>query len=262
MTFSPQLFLSNIKAKDGLARPARFEVVLPIPTYINNFISQSIFEKIANLPTTIITNVTDSINQALGKNGPQNEQSKTSNPSISRYLALQCEAAELPGKTILTQDARVYGPGYKVPYLAQYGDTTLTFLCTNEFYERKLFERWMEAIAPSDTNNLRYAKGQKTRYLTNIKIIQYDDFIKRIFAVELIDAFPIGIASQSLSWSEDNFHRLSVQFAYQKYNVIYEGSYDLVAAATDYFGAKGARIFDKAGQQVNNSIGNVLNRIF
>jgi hypothetical protein len=262
MTFSPQLFLSNIKAKDGLARPARFEVVLPIPPYINRFITQSLIEKITNLPNTLITNIADSINEALGKNDGQDAQTKTSNASISRYLALQCEAAELPGKTILTQDAKVYGPGFKVPYQTQYGDTTLTFLCTNEFNERKLFDRWMEAIMPTDTNNLRFPKGEKSRYLTNIKIIQYDDFIKRIFAVELIDAFPIGIAPQALNWSEDNFHRLSVQFAYQRYNVIYEGSYDLVAAATEYFGAKGARIFDKAGQQVNNSIGNVLNRIF
>lgn len=262
MPFSPQLFLSNIKAKDGLARPARFEVVLPIPTYINSFVSQSLIEKIVNLPNNLVGNIADSINEALGKPGPKNEQSKTSNASISRYLALQCEAAEFPGKTLLTQDAKIYGPTFKVPYQTQYGDTTLTFLCTNEFYERKLFEKWMEAIMPTDTNNLRFPKGEKSRYLTNIKIIQYDDFIKRIFAVELIDAFPIGIGPQSLNWTEDNFHRLSVQFAYQKYNVIYEGSYDLVAAATEYFGAKGAKLFDKAGQNVNNSIGNVLNRIF
>jgi len=262
MPFSPQLFLSNIKAKDGLARPARFEVVLPIPTYINRFVSQSLIEKIINLPNNLVGSIADSINEALGKNDGINEQSKTSNASISRYLALQCEAAEFPGKTLLTQDAKVYGPGFKIPYQTQYGDTSLTFLCTNEFYERKLFERWMEAIMPTDTNNLRFPKGEKSRYLTNIKIIQYDDFIKRIFIVELVDAFPIGISPQSLNWSEDNFHRLSVQFAYQKYNVVYEGSYDLVAAATEYFGAKGAKIFDKAGQNVNNSIGNVLNRIF
>jgi hypothetical protein len=77
MTFSPQLFLSNIKAKDGLARPARFEVVLPIPTYINEFISQSIFEKLLNLPNTILTDAAAFANQALGRPGPKNEQSKT-----------------------------------------------------------------------------------------------------------------------------------------------------------------------------------------
>jgi len=261
MPFSPQLFLSNIKAKDGLAKPSRFDVILPIPTYINNFISQSLFEKILNLPNVLIADITSVINDALG-NSPASEQSKTSNPSISRYLALQCEAAEFPGKTLMTQEGKVYGPSFKVPYQTQYGDTSLTFLCTNEFYERKLFERWIEAINPSDTNNLRFAKGSKSRYLTNIKIIQYDDFIKRIFAVELIDAFPIGIGPQALNWTEDNFHRLSVQFAYQKYNVIYEGSYDLVGAAVEYFGAKGARIFDKAGQDVSGGIGNVLNKIF
>jgi hypothetical protein len=105
---------------------------------------------------------------------------------LSRYLALQCEAAELPGKTLLTADAKIYGPTFKVPYNSQYGDTTLTFLCTNDFSERKLFDRWIDAINPSDTNNLRFPKGQSSRYMTNIKIIQYDDFIKQIFAIELM----------------------------------------------------------------------------
>jgi hypothetical protein len=161
---------------------------------------------------------------------------------MSRYLALQCESAELPGRTLQTADVKIYGPTFKVPYQSQYGDTTLTFLCTNEFYERKLFDRWIEAIHPSDTNNLRYPKGEKSRYLTNIKIIQYDDFIKKIYAVELMDAFPIGVAPQQLSWSEDGFHRLSVQIAYQRYRPIYEGSYDLASAATALFGSAFSRI--------------------
>jgi hypothetical protein len=105
-----------------------------------------------------------------------------------------------------------------------------------------LFDRWIEAIHPSDTNNLRYPKGEKSRYLTNIKIIQYDDFIKKIYAVELMDAFPIGVAPQQLSWSEDGFHRLSVQIAYQRYRPIYEGSYDLASAATALFGSAFSRI--------------------
>ena len=90
----------------------------------------------------------------------------------------------------------------------------------------------------------------------------FRSFIKRVFAVELIDAFPIAIGSQALNWSEDNFHRLNVQFAYQRYRVVYEGSYDLVAAATEYFGVAGAKLFDKAGQSVADSVGNVLNKIF
>jgi len=241
MSFSPNLFLSNIRGKDGLAKPCRFEVILPIPPYVNQFIGNSIIEKILNLPNSVFNDVSDAIGSAFGAGGAADEYSKTSNSSMSRYLALQCENAELPGRTTATADVKIYGPSFKVPYQTQYGDTSLTFLCTNDFFERKLFERWMECIHPSDTNNVRYAKGAKSRYLTNIKIIQYDEFIKQIFAVELLDAFPIGIAPQSLSWSEEGFHRLSIQFAYQKYRPIYTGTYDLAAAATAVFGTVAAR---------------------
>jgi len=241
MSFSPNLFLSNIRGKDGLAKPSRFEVILPIPSYVNQFVGNSIIEKILNFPNSIFTDVSDAIGSAFGRQGDADEYSKTSNSSLSRYLALQCETAELPGRTTATADVKIYGPTFKVPYQTQYTDTTLTFLCTNDFYERKLFDRWMECIHPSDTNNLRFPKGSKSRYLTNIKIIQYDEFIKKIFAVELIDAFPIGISPQALNWGEEGFHRLSIQFAYQRYRPVYDGGYDLASAATALFGSVAAR---------------------
>jgi hypothetical protein len=214
---------------------------LPIPPYINSFIGNSILEKILNFPNSVFSDVSDAINSALGRESPDG-YSKTSNASMSRYLALQCEAAELPGKSLATQEVKIYGPTFKVPYQTQYGDASFTFLCTNDFFERKLFDRWIEAIHPSDTNNLRYPKGQSTRYMCNIKIIQYDEFIKQIYAVELIDAFPIAVAAQSLSWSEDNFHRLQITFAYQRYRTVYDGGYDLAAASTSLFGSAITRI--------------------
>lgn len=239
MSFLPQLFLSNIKAKEGLARPSRFQVILPIPSYVNTFISSSILEKLLNLPNSVFSDVTTRV---LG----QSEQQVSSNPSISRYLALQCESAELPGKSLTSADVTIYGPGFKVPYKANYSETTLTWICTNEFYERKLFDRWLESIVPTDTNNARFPKGNGLTggYMTNIKIVQYDDFIKQIYAVELIDAFPVGISSQALSWSDDGVHRLSVQFSYQKFKTIYEGGYDLGAAASALLGAAIPRLFN------------------
>jgi hypothetical protein len=230
---------------------------LPVPTYVNSFISQSFFEQLLNLPNNLISDITSFL-----QGESPDPQSNSSNPSISRYLALQCEQTELPGKTLQTADVKIYGPTYKVPYQTQYQDITLSFLCTADFYERKLFDRWMESIMPSDTNNLRFPKGENTRYMTNIKIIQYDDFIKQVYAIELIDAFPIGIGSQSLSWSEDNFHRLNVQFAFQKYRVIYEGQYDLVQAAISIFGNRAARWFDSTtGGILSPVIGSVFGAI-
>jgi hypothetical protein len=242
MSFSPNLFLSNVRAKDGLAKPCRFEILLPIPPYINQFIENSVLEKILNLPNSIFNDVSDAVNTALSRDENSSGYSKTSNATMSRYLALQCESTELPGKTFATADVKIYGPIFKVPYMSMYTDITFNFLCTNQFYERKLFDRWLEAIQPTDTNNMRFPKGENSRYMTNIKIIQYDDFIKQIYAVELQDAFPIGISSQPLNWSEDNFHRVSVQFAYQKFKTIYDGNYDLGSAAAALFGSAGSRL--------------------
>ena len=239
MSFSPNLFLSNIKGKDGLARPNRYEVILPIPEYIGNAINNSIIEKILNLPNSAFSEISEAIGNALGQ---KNDAQKSANPGMTRYLALQCETAELPGKTIQTEDVKIYGPIFKVPYQTQYAETSLTFLCTNEFYERKLFDRWMEAIMPTDTNNLRFPKGQNSRYLTQITITQFDDVVKQIYAVNLIDAFPIGVAAQPLSWAEEGFHRLTIQFAYQRFETIYEGKYNLGATASALLGTGVSRL--------------------
>lgn len=252
MSFLPSLFLSNIKAKEGLAKPSRFQVILPIPSYINQFVESGILEKLLNLPNTLFAaNMTGSAG---------------ANADLTRYLALQCESAELPGKSLQTADVSIYGPSFKVPFLAQYTETTLNFICTNDFYERKLFDRWLEAIVPTDTNNARFAKGNGGMgegYMTNIKIIQYDDFIKQIYAVELVDAFPISISAQPLSWSEDGFHRLSVQFTYQRFKTIYDGAYDIGAAAGALFGGAvaGVPISKVLGSQVDQ-LGATLKRIF
>ena len=257
MPFSPQLFYSNINAKEGLAKPSRFEIVLPIPKYINEFIGSSFLEKLINLPNNVIADISNIVNNSNNSD----PQSRTDNASMSGYLALQCESAELPGKMLQTQEAKIYGPTFKVPYQTQYTDTSLTFLCTNEFYERKLFEKWIDSIMPGDTNNLRYAKGESSRYLTNIKVIQYDDFVQQIFAVELMDAFPIGFSSQPLSWSEDNFHRLTVQFAYQKYRVLYNGKYDIATAAASLFGAKASTFFNQIPATLERPLGTIFNNI-
>jgi hypothetical protein len=259
MSFSPNLFLSNMKAKGGPAKTNRFEVILPIPTYIGEFIPQSFFEQLLNFPNTLTVDVSS----IFGQSPKTDESREDANPSLSRYLALQCETAELPGKTLQTADAKVYGPSFKVPYQTQYQDMTLTFLCTNDFYERKLFERWINAIMPSDTNNLRFANDNdnKTRYMTTLKVIQYNDFVKQIYAVDLIDAFPIGVASQQLSWSDDNIHRLSVQFAYQKYKPIYDGVYDTNAIFNALLGTVGSRVQSAAGSAVSNALGGITSRI-
>lgn len=233
MAFSPSLFFSNIRKHDGPARPCRFQVVLPIPPYIGRFVSMTLLQQILDLGGTIQDLAGNFVNNLLGFEA---EGEQTSDPAITRYLSLQCDTAELPGVSLVTADAKIYGPTFKVPYQKQFNETTLSFIATNDFYERKLFDKWIEAIMPNDTNNLRFPKSENSRYLTDITIIQFDEFIKQIYAVKLIDAFPSSVASMPLSWGDDGIHRVSVNFAYQRYRTIYEGKYDIGQAVASGLG--------------------------
>jgi hypothetical protein len=134
-------------------------------------------------------------------------------------LTYLCESAEMPGKSFTTENVQIYGPGYNVPYLAIYQNINLTFLCTNSQQERKIFDLWMNSIINPNSNNIRFQKGKDSNYLSQIQVIQYDTMEKEIYKVILVDAFPTSIAPQQLSWSDDGFQRLTVNFLYQKYQL-------------------------------------------
>jgi hypothetical protein len=150
----------------------------------------------------------------------------------SSDLSLLCESTELPGKTLNTADVKVYGPTYKIPYQKQYSEINFNFLCTNNGNERRIFDRWIEYIMPSQTNNMRFPKGTDglSGYLTQIEIVQYNDYStseskgleesdngELLKKIQLIDAFPLGYSAQALNWGDDGFLRLTVQFSYRRF---------------------------------------------
>lgn len=152
----------------------------------------------------------------------------------SKDLSLLCESTELPGKTLNTADVKVYGPTYKIPYQKQYAEINFNFLCTNNGNERQIFDKWIEYIMPSQTNNMRFPRGTNglggEGYLTQIYIEQYNDYSvseakgledtdngELLKHIQLIDAFPLGYSAQALNWGDDGFLRLTVQFSYRRF---------------------------------------------
>ena len=246
MAFSPQIFYSNAVQHGGFAKPSRFRVILNMPPGVINHISKSKYESFIEGLDTVTSSAVSSVNGFISNLfgiGGAGQSVPALNSTVSRYLALQCESTELPGRSVLTTDVEIYGPIFKRPYRTAYTEIPFTFICTNDFYERRLFDTWMESMVPSDTHNVRYSKNilGESQYTTDIAIVQYDEFVKQIYAVKLIDAFPISISSMPLSWGEDGFHRLTTQFAYRKYEVITNLQYDF-PNASDIFGAIGTRI--------------------
>jgi hypothetical protein len=133
-------------------------------------------------------------------------------------LRFQCEATELPGYSINTVDARYYGVSSFIASFSTFADITLTFICAGDFWEKKLFDRWMHLIVPINDYNPNY----KDVY-TSPKIIinQFSEVASEsnsapiIYNASLFGAFPVNIAPLSVNWAEDGVHRLAVTFKYE-----------------------------------------------
>ena len=152
-------------------------------------------------------------------------ESKASTHSMES-LSFRCESAELPGRSIATTDLQIYGPSEKMPYQTMYNDITLTFICSDSMEEKILFDMWMEYINPSTTHNFTY----KDSYTANkITINQYDVVDTNVYTVDLIDAFPIAVNQLDLNWSSDSTHKISVVFAYTKWEYRYTDPQSITA---------------------------------
>lgn len=86
-------------------------------------------------------------------------------------LKFLCEAAELPGKTIMTNDAKIYGPSYKVATGTVFNEITLTFLCSNDMREKLQFDLWMNSVQNPRTFNMAY----RDEYVGTVSIISLSE---------------------------------------------------------------------------------------
>lgn len=164
---------------------------------------------------------------------PQGEYIATGrNVTFAKQFTYLCEASEMPGRQFMNIDARYYGPNFKLPYQTVYEDTTMTFLCRTQSYERQFFDDWMEVINPTNLWDFNY----RDTYRSEIQIYQLADYSAKLanddnkpnsyttttapmatYQWTLHDAYPIVINPQPVTWADDNFQRLSVSFTYTKW---------------------------------------------
>lgn len=138
-----------------------------------------------------------------------------------RQFTYLSDSAELPGRAFMNIDIRYYGPNFKVPFQSQYEDTTISFLCRNQSYERQFFDDWMEIINPTNLWDFNY----RDDYRSTIEIFQLADYGETqnatagqaMYKWTMHDAYPMIVNPQPVTWADDNFHRLSVSFTYTKW---------------------------------------------
>lgn len=192
-TSSISTFMSSFTKSLELARPSRFYVEF-------------------NVPNAVLT---------------RNANSRTK--PIPERLKLRCETAELPGKSFMTHDLKIYGPTEKFPYQHQYNDLNFTFIVSGDMLEKEIFDDWMDYISPSFINPPLLTNSPALRQFgtgtfdfkyrdeyvsSGVKIYQLDSSNEVKYTVTLEKAYPIAVNQLDLDWSSDGHHKLNVTFAY------------------------------------------------
>ena len=137
-------------------------------------------------------------------------------------LAFRCEASELPGRAIYTHDDMIWGIARKNPYGSSVQEITLTFICSEDYWEKNYFESWMDDIVGpyrnGDIHEDMYAIGYYKEIVGTVLIDCYSETGEITYTVELRDAYPIAIGNIQLHWHDGSqISRLPVQFNFRYY---------------------------------------------
>ena len=182
---------SLISKKGGLAPANRFNVIFTPP-------SQSLL----NLdPQAILGSIIS---------GNFNAKNLINDP---RDISILCQSVTLPGRSLSTFDHQDYKQSNKFPYTFIDEDVTISFLLTNDYYMRKMFDSWQSNIFNSES----YIAGYKSNYSVDVIIQQLDQQNTPVYGVKLEKAYPVSHESIELSQDATDAIKMSVTFAYDKY---------------------------------------------
>ncbi len=204
---------ATIAKKGGLARSNRFNVIFTPPT-----------QSLLNLdPQQIISSAIS---------GNFSARNLINDP---RDISMLCTSVVIPGTQIATLDYQAEKQTIKIPYAELHDDVTCTFLLTNDYYMKTVFDSWIGSIVDMDSYKVAY----KREITADVVIQQLDEKNTPIYGVKLINAFPTTISSVELgNENENSIQELSVTMSYDKY--VPEGPLSstgsALRAALDIFG--------------------------
>lgn len=133
-----------------------------------------------------------------------------------RDISMLCETCQLPGRQILTGEKPHLDFRQSVKYVNGYAneDITFTYHLTNDYYVKKIFDKWLGSIINTDTYNLKY----DNEYKTDVTIQQLNAQNIPIYGVKLLNAFPVTVNSIDLNNASTNeTQKLSVTMTYEDF---------------------------------------------
>ena len=131
-------------------------------------------------------------------------------PGMDTINAL-CQSTSLPTRSIDTTDYSTVRQSFKLPKGYTNADVNFTFLLTNDYAIKNLFDTWLGKIVDTSSYRIQYV----SEYVGTITVMQLDLKGNPIYQVKLIDAYPTSMEALPLdSGANNQFQRLSVNITY------------------------------------------------
>jgi len=143
-----------------------------------------------------------------------------------RDISLLCETVTIPGRQIATLDYQADKQAVKIPYSFINEDVTCSFLLTNDYYMKTMFDDWLEQVFNSESYGAKFKKD----FTSDVVIQQLNEKNIPVYGVRLENAFPTTITGIALdNNSESAVQKISVTFSYDNY--VPEGPLSSTASA-------------------------------
>ena len=125
-----------------------------------------------------------------------------------------CESVSIPGRSITTTEHGTIRQATKRPYSFINDDVSFTFLVTNDFYMKNIFDKWMKHVINDETGAIYY----KNQYVSDMTITVLDTKHDMIYKCQLKNAYPIGIQAIELSnAAQDQLIKVTVTMTYDNF---------------------------------------------
>jgi len=181
--------LAPLRDDNGIALPSRYEVVILPP------------QGTRGQPKGALNNVFSKVME------------ENTGEGTTRKVGLKCESISFPGRNMdTTEDTNIYGPIRSIVNGYSFGDIAATFQCSTDMREKKYFESWQRLSFNPQT----FAIGYYNDYVGSVDIHALDEQDNRTYGVKLIEAFPVSIDQQALSYAENtSYQTIGVNFKYR-----------------------------------------------
>lgn len=192
------------------------------------------FEVLIPLPNKLITNAQD-----------------------IRTIQLFCEATQLPGISISTNQQRIFGEPRETPYEKLYENITLTFYVDANMAVKYFFDRWFNIIQDKDSRTFSYYND----YISPVvNIIVVDKKNAKKYAVNLYECYPKAMGAVTLDQSNKEAMRVEISLNYKYWESVQYGT-EAEANTTEEIPNEYFREFEKFQTDVTDIVGGITRDI-